>query len=342
MATLKDIASRLGISTMAVSKALRDAPDISQSTKSKVRETARAIGYVRDLNASSLRGGRSRLTGCLVPEINEPATAGMIRGIEQAASESGMHLLVAASHHNAQRELILFEEFCQRKVEALFLQPVLEFQHRSLVLEAVQRLGCPLIFLDEFPADAVSFQGVGWVVPDAFEAGRKATEYCLDLGHREILYFSGPPTASSAAAHHSGFKKALREANLPYVEKHVFLAGATIASGTETMVRALEENLSFTAVICINDTVALGAIDLLTRQGVQVPDDVSVIGFGDGILAQYAKIPLTTVRRPQVELGRQAWALWKNRQPWTMETLEPKIIPVELITRSSTTPPTNA
>jgi len=195
-----------------------------------------------------------------------------------------------------------------------------------------------LVFLDHYPADARQFKSVTWVVADCFRAGELAASHLAKLGHRDILYFSGPPTASSTAEHLSGFKKGLAAAGIQYDDEKVFLAGLSVDGGIETMTRALGESLKFTAVVCAHDATAVGAIEVLQRNGMQVPEDISVVGFGDGMLAAHGPVPLTTVGRPKVTLGSMALKHWSDHRQ-SMEKggrAQPRILPVDLVVRKST------
>lgn len=338
MVTLKDIAKNLDLSVMAISKALRDAPDIGEATKSRVRAEADRLGYIPNHNARSLREGRSRIAGVLVQEINEPFAAGVIHGIEAAASEEEIQVILGASHHSEDLEMKILRRMFERKVEVVFIQALVRFQHRTPVMDAAKKYGIPLIFLDHYPADARQFNSVSWVVADCMKAGQLSAEHLTQLGHREILYFSGPPTASSTADHLSGFKKGLSDAGISYDDEKVFFSGLSVDGGVETMTRALNESLKFTAVACAHDATAVGVIQVLQSNGIKVPDDVSVVGFGDGILASYGPVPLTTVARPQVELGVTALRHWMvNRvQISAGARLQPRILPVDLVVRKST------
>ncbi|MEM6886016.1 MAG: LacI family DNA-binding transcriptional regulator, partial [Verrucomicrobiota bacterium] len=331
-------ANNLNLSVMAISKALRDAPDIGEATKERVRQEADRLGYIPNHNARSLREGRSRMVGVIVQEINEPFAAGVICGIEDAASDEDIQVLVAASHLSEDLEMKMLHRMFERKVEIVFIQAQVRFQHRTPVLEAARKYGIPLVFLDHYPADARQFQSVSWVVADCFKAGQLAASHLADLGHRDILYFSGPPTASSTADHLSGFKKGLIEAGIEYDDEKVFLSGLSIDGGVETMTRALNESLNFTAVVCAHDATAVGANEVLNINGMQVPDDISVVGFGDGILAAHGPVPMTTVERPKVELGSVALRHWmSNREQMQAGArVQPRILPVELVVRKST------
>lgn len=338
MVRLKDIAQNLGLSVMAVSKALRDASDIAPATKERVRREAARLGYVPNQAARMLREGSSRLAGVIVPALNEPVSANVLWGIEQEASDRGYQILAASSRLHPGRELDLLVQMCERRVEAIFILPMVRLQHRSPLLEAAHRYKVPLMFIDQYPADAAQFPGAGWVVPDAALAGRLAAEHLLDLGHQHVLYLSGPAASSSAADHYTAFKKTYARAGSALQEELVFLAGFDIEGGKQATMRALAEERQFSAVAAISDAVALGAAEILAKQGYRMPKDVSLVGYGDGLLAANFSVPITTVRRPQVDLGRQALALWAQSRENGDTVLPRKIMPVDLVIRDSTLP----
>jgi LacI family transcriptional regulator len=121
---------------------------------------------------------------------------------------------------------------------------------------------------------------------------------------------------------------------VPYSDTRVFLAGRDIEAGRHAMTQAISEKADFTAVVAFNDSVAIGAIETLLKQGVRVPEDVSVAGFGDGLLAENFRVPLTTVRVPQMEMGEAALRLALELQKG--EAVAPRTLPVEIIVRAST------
>jgi len=188
--------------------------------------------------------------------------------------------------------------------------------------------------LDAYPAGAEKFPQVSWVVCDDQRGGQLATEHLLELGHREILFLAGPNGSSSSAGRFSGYQRALMQAGVAYTDTRVYLADKDIGSGRQAMTQALSEKAQFTAVVAHNDSVAIGAVETLLRQGFRVPEDISVVGFGDGILAEHFRVPLTTVHVPQKEMGEMAVRLAIELQKGG--TVEPRHLPVEIMVRAST------
>ena len=337
MSTLKDIATTLNLSVMAVSKALRDAPDISSATKARVRDEARRLHYVPNRAAQNLRLRRSGLIGVVVPQINHTYYSHLVWGIERQAEAKGLQVLLGHSLDRAVNEMDEVRKLISRQVEALLLVPAVRWQHRLATLELIRASRVPAVLLDAYPAGADKFAGISWVVCDDQRGGQLATEHLLELGHREILFLAGPNGSSSSAGRFGGYQRALAAAGVAYSDTRVYLAARDIESGRQAMTQALSEKAAFTGVVAHNDSVAIGAVEVLLQQGFRIPEDVSIVGFGDGLLAANFRVPLTTMRVPQVEMGEAALRLALELQKGA--AVEPRILPVEIIVRASTAKP---
>jgi len=333
MSTLKEIASSLNLSVMAVSKALRDAPDISVTTKARVQAEARRRKYIPNRAAQNLRLRRSGLIGIVLPQINHSYYSHLLWGVERQAEAVGLQVLLGSSLDRAENEMREVRKLIARQVEALLLVPAVRWQHRLATLELVRSSGIPTVLLDAYPAGAENFSHVSWVVCDDQRGGQLATEHLLELGHREILFLAGPNGSSSSAGRFGGYRRALA-ADVPYSDNLVYLADKDIDSGRKAMAQALSEKAPFTAIVAYNDSVAIGAANILLQQGFRIPDDVSIVGFGDGLLAENFRVPLTTIRIPQTEMGESAVRLAISLQQGN--AVEPCQLPVEIIVRAST------
>jgi DNA-binding LacI/PurR family transcriptional regulator len=334
MSTLKEMAGTLNLSIMAVSKALRDAPDISVGTKARVQAEARRRNYIPNRAAQNLRLRRSGLLGIVVPQINHTYYSQLVWGVERQAEAMGLQVLLGHSLDRAENEMREVQKLISRQVEVLLLVPAVRWQHRLATLELVRASRIPTVLLDAYPAGAEKFSNVSWVVCDDQRGGQLATEHLLELGHREILFLAGPNGSSSSAGRFIGYQRALAAAGVPYTDARVYLADKDIGSGRQAMSQALSEKAPFSAVVAHNDSVAIGAVDTLIQQGFRLPDDVSIVGFGDGVLAANFRVPLTTIRVPQMEIGEAAVRLAIDLQKGA--TVQPRQLPVEIIVRSST------
>ena len=180
------------------------------------------------------------------------------------------------------------------------------------------------------PIGEIVLFGSNVEIPDVFF-------HFLKLGHKQIAYLTGPPVAPWAHERFEGYRRALREANLEVDDKLVFQAGSTIEDGTKAALQMMNEKCHATAVQAVTDLVAVGCAETLIAQGMRIPDDISVAGFGNVMVAEYFRVPLTTVRQPKFRLGVAAMDAMMSLLRG--QTAKPQRLTAELIERKSTAPP---
>ena len=334
MVRLKDIAAQAGVSMMTVSKALRDAPDVSTATKERIKKLADAMGYVPDSSAQGLRNKATKLFGLVAPSITSPVFARLICAIEERTYELGYDLLYAHTLNLIQREETSIRHMLARRVEGLFIYPVHRLQPEARVYQELAARQTPVVLLGQPAPFCSQFLSVA---SDDEPASYEATRHLLQLGHRRIAFLAGPLAAPWAHERLAGHRRALREANLEPDDHSLFPAGNTIDDGAKAAAQLLPELANFTAVQASSDLVAIGCANALLDSGVRIPADVSVIGFGNLLTAQFFRVPLTTMRQPKRRLGNAAMDLMSRLlrgQP--AESLR---LPATLSIRASTRPP---
>lgn len=335
MIRLKDIAEQAGVSIMTVSKALRDEPDVSPATKTRVKLLAQQMAYVPDSTAQGLRNRKTRLFGLVISSLTNPVFARMLLAIEGRAYEMGYELLLAQTHNIPEREDACIRRFLSRRVDGLFLSPVYRLTNEARVYQELLEQRVPTVLLGHAAPFCSQFVTVE---TEDLLASQIATQHLLELGHKRIAFLSGPQAAPWSQERFEGYRRALREANLDVDEKLVFQAGRTIEDGAKAACQLINEAPDATAVQAVNDLVAIGCADTLLKQGLKLPDDVSVIGFGNVAISEYFRVPLTTMNQPKFRLGAAAvdsmQLLLRGQRPG------PKRLPADLIVRSSSgTPP---
>jgi DNA-binding LacI/PurR family transcriptional regulator len=316
MVRLKDIAYRAGVSVMTVSKALRDAKDISVATKARIRQMAEEMGYVPDAAAAGLRTRSTRLLGLVLPTLTNPIFARMIMAIEEWAYQHGYAVLLMHSHNDPPREEQCLRRLLSRRVDGLFISPASRMEAVAKVYEELQASGTPVVILGSRSKFCAGFP---CVESDDAAASANVTRHLLELGHRRIAFFAGPQV--SPWAH----------------DRLVFQAGATIEEGEKAAVQFTSEATDATAIQAVNDLVAIGVGSLLLKQGVRIPQDISLAGFGNILVSEHFRVPLTTVRQPKFRLGVAAMELMLAQL--RREKFESKRLPADLVIRQSTGAP---
>lgn len=334
MVRLKDIALHVGVSIMTVSKALRDAPDVSAATKANIKSVAQQMGYVPDSSAQGLRTKTTRLFGLLIPSTTNPVYARMVMAIEERAHELGYDILFAHSLNKPEREELCLRRFLSRRVDGLFISPVYRYEAEARIYQEVLASKTPVVLLGPPAAFCKSFASVEI---EELVASYNATQHLIKLGHKQIAYLTGPPAAPWAHERFEGYRRALREAGLEVDDKLVFQSGSTIEDGTKAALQMLNEGCQATAVQAVSDLVAIGCANALLSQGWRIPEDISLVGFGNVLAAEYFRVPMTTIRQPKFRLGVAAvetmMGMIRGENP------QPKRLPAELIERKSTAAP---
>ena len=334
MVKLKDIAERAGVSIMTVSKALRDKKDIAPGTRARIQKIAVDMRYVPDLSAQLMRSRKTKLFGLIISAATNPIYARIVMAIEERAYELGYDLLFAHSLNQPTREEACIRRFLLRRVDGLFIVPVYRLSPSAPAYEEITRLKVPAVILGQRGLFCSSFPNVE---TDDMAASQAVTKHLIDLGHRRIAYFTGQPVSPSAQERYEGYRRALREANIEVDDKLIFNAGSTIEEGEKAALQMLNEQPKATAVQAANDLVAIGAADVFLNQGISIPKDLSVAGFGNILVSEYFRVPLTTVRQPKLRLGYAAMDLMQSLLEGG--SAQSKRLRAEVIARASTAAP---
>ena len=331
MIRLKDIAQRAGISIMTVSKALRDEPDVSATTKTRIKLLAQQMGYVPDSTAQGLRTRRTKMLGLVISSMTNPIYSRIVLAIEGSAYALGYDILLAQSLDIPEREEACLRRLLSRRVDGLFISPVYRMTSEAPMYQELLARRIPTVLLGH-PAPFCS-QFVS-VECDDLLASYAVTQHLLKLGHKRIAFLAGPFAAPWTQERFEGYRRALRESGLELDDRLVFQAGQTIEDGAKAAMQMINESSDATAVQAVNDVVAVGCAEALLSQGFKIPQDISVAGFGNILLGAHFRVPLTTTRQPKYRLGSAAVdamvELLRGHRP------ESRRLPAELIVRAST------
>jgi len=334
MIRLKDIAVRAGVSVMTVSKVLRDASDVSVATKARVRQLATEMGYTPDSMAQGLRSRTTRLFGLIIPAATSPIYARAVMAIEEQAHALGYDLLLAHSLNLSDREESAIRRLLSRRIDGLFIVPVYRLDPTAPIYDELLRRGIPTVLLGHRAPFCQKFSNVE--TEDA-AASYAATCHLLELGHKRIAFLTGPPAAPSSHERLEGYRRALREAQIEPDDSLIFNAGSTIEEGEKAALQMVQENPKATAIQAANDLTAIGAAIVYLNQGRKIPEELSIVGFGNFLISEHFRVPLTTVRQPKLRLG--VAAMESMQRLLRGEHPESRRLSAELVIRKSTAPP---
>ena len=331
---LKDIAARAGVSVMTVSKVMRDAPDISAGTKARIKLLAQQMGYVPDSMAQGLRTGATKLLGLVISTVTNPIFSRIVLALEQRAHQLGYDLILAQHHLQPELEEEVIRRLLARRVDGLFLSPVYRLSQKSAAYDEIRARGTPTVILGH---PALFCMGLPNVETEDLRSSAALTEHLIKIGHRRIAFFAGPAASPAAQERLEGYRHAMREGNLEIDDRLIFAAGNTIEDGAASALQMLNEGARPTAIQAFNDLVAIGAANVLLDQGVSIPGEMSITGFGNILLSEHYRVPLTTIRQPKFRLGVAAMELMAKLLRG--EQVESRRLEAEVIHRNSVGPP---
>ncbi len=333
-ATLKDVAKAAGVHLSTVSRALNPRTEhrLTPEVVAQIRAISRQLDYRPNAAAHSLRTNRTRTIGIVVPDITNPVFPPIIRGIEDALAKRGYLAILANTDGHLAQEAEIADLLRARGVDGLILASVERED------EAVSRLaadGLPIVTVNRRMDDPA----VSSVVNDEDAGIMEVLRHLASLGHRRVANVAGPQAMSTGVARYQAFERHRRAFKLDDDPTLVaFAAGFNEEEGYAQTETIWKRRSDFTAIVCANDRLAIGAIAALREHGLECPHDVSVTGYNDMPLVDRLSPALTTVRIQQYEAGFEAAGILVDliEAPPDGRRPQHRVRPVELIVRDST------
>jgi LacI family transcriptional regulator len=295
-ARIADVARAAGVSTATVSRVMNAVRTVNPHIAAHVRDVAAQLNYVPSSAARSLSLGVTDTIGMIVPDLANPMFQQILHALNRAASRDGYQVLVADAQESPDAEPGLVHEIRRRSDAVVLCAPRMELEPLAELLRDVG----PAVVINRQPIPGVSTP----IVSVDYVAGiQSLIEHLVGLGHRHLLFLSGPSRSASNFARQAGLSA--------YIASHSNIRIDTISCGSglvdgHASWDAVRAN-GATAVMAFNDIVAIGLLGRLREVGVTVPDDITVVGFDDIDLAPFASPPLTTMTVPQGLMGEAAW-----------------------------------
>jgi LacI family transcriptional regulator len=298
--TIKDVARVSGVSYATVSRVLTGYEFVKEATRRRVMEAAEDLGYVANLHARSLVGGRSRIIGLLVPNLDNGYVGTITQGIDRELARANFDLMLYTTHRHPGKETFYVSAITNGLTEGLLLiAPIVP----TIYLEALRKQDFPYVLIDQ--ADATENSSV--VEATNWQGAYEATRYLTQLGHTRIAFIKGSPAVRSAADRLEGYKASLVDSGIPVMEELVIDGDYQQQTGYESAKRLLQRLQPLpTAIFAANDLAAFGAMDAAREYGLSIPNDISIIGFDDIPQASFVYPKLTTVRQPLEKMGQVA------------------------------------
>ena len=323
---IRTVATAAGVSVATVSRVMNKVPTVDAQLSKKVREAVKKLGYVPNTQARALVSGRSKLLGVIISDITNPFFPELIQGFEDKAIDVGYEALIGSTNYDLQRMEQCVQRMLERQVEGV---AVMTFGIEQPILERLSSEGIPMVFIDVAPRK----KNISIIHVNYDQGIREAVQHLAALGHRRIGYITGPHLLHSANARLDAFLAATERVGIRVPETCVFHGDHTAEGGSRGVEHLLSIKQPPTAIMCSNDVSALGAMHAISRAGLSIPSDISLIGFDDIKLTEYVLPPLTTIRMSGRDIA--ASAVYALLNPGTA----PKQVETSLVVRQTTSVP---
>lgn len=298
--TIKDIAQRLGISVSTVSRALKDHPDISPKTKKMVQAFARKVHYRPNALALNLRRSKTNTIGIVLPELVHHFFSSVLAGIDKVAYNAGYNVMICQSNEEYEREVINAQALIDNRVDGILMslsKTTYELDHIHNIIDQ----GIPIVFFDRAPEGI----DVDKVLIDDFAGAKIATQHLMSIGCKKILHLAGPQNLLIGRRRKEGYLHAFKEQGIASTPELVIKCD-TSDQVVANAGKILQLANHIDGIFAVNDSTAIAAMQLLLKNGFEVPGQISIIGFGDGPNANIVSPALSTVEQKGIEMGKEA------------------------------------
>ncbi|WP_282940026.1 LacI family DNA-binding transcriptional regulator [Paenibacillus sp. RC67] len=327
--TIYDVAEAAGVSIATVSKVINGTGRISDKTRKHVTSIMDALKYQPSMVASALTGKSTFTVGLTLPDLANPFFAEIARAVEDRGQEYGFNVFICSTDNDPDREIKYFSLLTQKRVDGVIVATRTE---KDMFLKKLIQQNVPIALITgEMPTLAVDT-----VMVDDFLGGYQAGSHLVEQGHRRIAILAEDVNTMSNRERIRGCKQAMTAAGIEVDERLVTSGDFTVSGGKEAMCRLLDMEEPPTAVFACNDLLAIGAIQGARERGLQLPQQLSVVGFDNTILATIIDPPLTTVAQPIQEIGRQAMDLLVQEIKGQKSMKQRVVLMPELVVRGST------
>ena len=327
--TITDIARELNIAQSTVSRALNDHPAIKKETKAAVRALAEKLDYQPNMLALSLLRKKSNVIAVIVPEITSHFFSAIITGIQDMIADSEYNIMICLTNESHEEETVIVKRLLKMQVDGVLVSPASstrEFDH----FRCLQKNDIPVVVFDR---DCPGLEA-DKVLVDDYAGAFQAVEYLINSGCRKIAHLGGPLNLSTTKHRLQGYLDALRQANIPVEERYIaHVEGFSHEDGMEPAMALLQGPDRPDALFAMNDNIAISAMHVAQSLGLNVPDDISIVGFDDEPHSSFFRPALSTVWQPVYSLGMLSARILLKRlkegevqKPFRQEVFKPELV----------------
>ncbi|MCM3569871.1 LacI family DNA-binding transcriptional regulator [Neobacillus mesonae] len=327
--TIYDVAKKAGVSIATVSGVINNNGKYSNKTKEKVLDVMEELKYYPSSVASSLTAKRTQTIGLIIPDISSPFYAEFARSLEDWGDEKGYSIIICSTDYNEKKEKKYVSLLLRRRVDGIIISS--GFNNVDLIKDIIQQ-EIPVVLV-AYNIDSLQLNTVS---VDDYRGGYQATAYLAELGHKRIAIIT--ETVQSSAERIRGYQNALNDYHLIYDENLLTESRATFEEGEIQAEKLLNLEEPPTAIFAFNDILAIGAMRAVLKRGLKIPEDISIVGFDNSVLATICNPTLTTMAQPLNDMGKEAIGSLISEIEGTVKRKQRILLLPELVKRHSTGP----
>ncbi|SDS36212.1 transcriptional regulator, LacI family [Polaribacter sp. KT25b] len=332
--TIKDIAKEFNVSISTVSKALNDSYEISEATKSKIQKYAKEHNYKPNFNALSLKNRSTKTIGIIIPTMLKYFFAQVFKGIEKAAIERGYKVIACISNESYNKEVEIIEMLSNGSIDGFILsmsketELKKEFSHFKETIEN----GTPIVMFDRV-AEPIACDKI---ITDDFNGVLNTVEYLYKTGHKKIAFVSTISNLHMGEQRLLGYKKGLENVGLPYNEDLVVNILDKGYKEYESILTPFYKKNKIDSIITTGESAAVAAMKAGLKSGLEIPKDLAVVAFSNGILARHSSPKMTTISQHGEQMGEMAAKILIDKLEKKHKEIVTRVIKTDLVIRDST------
>lgn len=334
--TIVDVAKKAGVSKGTVSAVINAKNSVKPTTRDHILEIMKELNFRPKGVARNLKSGnKDKSIGIIIKDLNYPFYTSIATGVKEYANSMGYSVVITSSENDHECEKKFSHLFSTKDIKGTIIAPIIEGAAEIEHLFKLKMINYPFVLLEDVKGIQANVVAI-----DNIKAIKKAVKYLIESGHTKIVHFAGPPKSSHTQERIEGFRHAFSESPLIF-NKDMIVSIGSLYDESYSKTLAYFENKQPedypTAIVCFNDQQALAVMMALKKLNIKVPDDISIIGNDDIFYAQIYPVPLTTIRAPQIEIGKKAAEiLIRNIEAPSLMPNEKVVLETEFIVREST------
>jgi DNA-binding LacI/PurR family transcriptional regulator len=331
VATIHDVARKVGVSKSTVSRVINDQGYVKKQTRDKVNEAIDELDYSPNYLARGMRTNKSATIGLFIPDFSNPFYVELFRGIEQVTRIAGYTNIICHTAKNPEAEMDYIKELLNSRIDGIILNTYHTDPRNLQYFRALAEVK-PIVFMDPVFQD----HSISYVVSDGYSGTKSAVKHLTDSKCKRVAYINGPKSHAVTKVRCNGFRAGMKEAGLRVDERLIYYGDFTLECGRAAVEAFLNQKEKPDAIVSATDVMAIGALNELSRRSIRVPEQIKIVGFDNIPLAQLVRPALTTVAQPILELGENAAELLLKKIENPDTPNRQVVMPCTLIKREST------